>query len=448
MSLSRRTLMQSTLAAGASLALPASALAQVAAAAESAPAAQPKNDKPGLAVIGAGGIARWHAQYLPKHFTVVAVADVDRGRAESYGRDVAGGKAFTTQDYRQALGRKDVDMVLITTPDHWHARIAIDAMRAGKDVYCEKPLTLTIDEGRTVCRVARETARVVQVGSQQRSDDFFPTAVALAHAGRVGKLKNVIVVIGPTPTPEGEEFQPSTPPAELNWDMWLGQAPETPFIPKRCHFDFRWWYEYAGGMMTDWGAHHVDIAQWAAAPDEAGPITIEPLHVKHPVPFDEHGNPTVANKFNTAREFNVRLTFANGVEMSLCHKHPKVSTENGILFEGDKGELFVNRNGMRGSAFDTLKDNPLPAGVVAPLAPVPIPHERHVINFLECCKTRSKPVSDVWSHHRNLTTCHLANIALRLNRKLRWDATAQEIVGDAQANAMQRRPQRKGYEVV
>jgi predicted dehydrogenase len=446
-SISRRSLMQSTLAAGASLALPASALAQSTAASTGAAASQPKNDKPGLAVIGGGGIARFHGQYLPKHFNVVAVADVDRGRAESYSKDIAGGKAFTTQDYRDVLARKDVDMVLIATPDHWHAKIAVDAMRAGKDVYCEKPLTLTIDEGRIVCQVARETSRVVQVGSQQRSDDFFPTAVGLIHTGRVGKLKTVTVVIGPTPAKEGEEFQPSTPPPELNWDMWLGQAPQTDYVKQRSHFDFRWWYEYAGGMMTDWGAHHVDIAQWAAAPDLPGPMTIEPLGVHFPVPFDAHGNPTIHNKFNTARQFNVRLTFANGVEMFLCDKSEKAPEENGILFEGDKGTLYINRSKMTGSAAESLKANPLPKGVVPAVAPVPIPHERHVINFLECCRTRTLPRSDVWSHQRNLTTCHLANIALRLNRKLHWDATAQEIVGDAEANAMQKRPQRKGYEL-
>ena len=447
MPLSRRTLMQSTLAAAgvAALARPTSAFAQ--AAAPEPAASQPKSDKPGLAVIGAGGIARFHAQYLPKHFYVVAVADVDRGRAESYGRDVGGGKAFTTQDYREVLDRKDVDIVLIASPDHWHAKTAIDAMRAGKDVYCEKPLTLTVDEGRIVCRVARETGRIVQVGTQQRSDDFFPTAVALAHAGRVGRIKTVTVVIGPTPAKEGEEFQPSNPPPELNWDMWLGQAPEVPFMAQRCHFNFRWWYEYAGGMMTDWGAHHVDIAQWAAAPDEAGPIMVEPLAVRFPVPYDEHGNPTVHNKFNTAREFNVRCTFANGVEMFLVDKSAKAPEENGILFEGDAGTLYVNRTKVTGSAADTLKDKPLPKGLVRPVAVVPIPHERHIIDFLECTRTRALPKSDVWSHHRNLVTCHLANIALRLNRKLRWDATAQEIIGDAEATAMLKRPQRKGYEV-
>jgi len=443
--ISRRSLMQSTLAAGAAAAVPS--LAQAQAAPASGAASKPKNDKPGLAVIGAGGIARWHGQYLPKHFNVVAVADVDRARAESYSKDIAGGKAFTTQDYRQVLDRKDVDMVLIASPDHWHAKTAIDAMRAGKDVYCEKPLTLTVDEGRIVCQVARETARVVQVGTQQRSDDFFPTAVALAQT-RLGKIKTVTVVIGPTPAKEGEEFAPSTPPPELNWDMWLGQAPQVEYTPKRCHFDFRWWYEYAGGMMTDWGAHHVDIAQWAAAPDEAGPITVEPLSVKFPVPFDEHGNPTVHNKFNTAREYKVRCTFANGVEMFLVDKSPKAPEENGILFEGDKGTLYVNRTKITGSAAESIKTNPLPKGLVLPVAPVPIPHERHVIDFLECTRTRALPKSDVWSHHRNLVTCHLANIALRLNRKLRWDATAYEVIGDPEATAMLKRPQRKGYEVV
>src|SRR5829696_1761524 len=165
MSISRRTLMQSTLAAGATLAVPSIVQAQAAPAATSQAASQPKNDKSGLAVIGGGGIARYHGQYLPKHFNVVAVADVDRGRAESYSKDIAGGKAFTTQDYREVLDRKDVEMVLIAPPDHWHAKIAIDAMRAGKDVYCEKPLTLTIDEGRVFQRVARETNRVVQIGT-------------------------------------------------------------------------------------------------------------------------------------------------------------------------------------------------------------------------------------------------------------------------------------------
>ena len=446
MPISRRSLMQSTLAAGAAAAVPSLAQAQ-SATGSAAPTSQPTNDKPGLAVIGAGGIARWHAQYLPKHFNVVAVADVDRGRADSYGKDVAGGKAFTTQDYRQVLDRKDVDMVLIASPDHWHAKTAIDAMRAGKDVYCEKPLTLTVDEGRIVCQVARETARVVQVGTQQRSDDFFPTAVALAQT-RLGKIKTVTVVIGPTPAKEGEEFAPAAPPPELNWDMWLGQAPQVEYTPKRCHFDFRWWYEYAGGMMTDWGAHHVDIAQWAAAPDEAGPITVEPLSVKFPVPYDAHGNPTVNNKYNTARQFNVRCTFANGVEMFLVDKSAKAPEENGILFEGDRGTLYVNRTKITGSAAESMKANPLPKGLVPPVAPVPIPHERHVIDFLECTRTRALPKSDVWSHHRNLVTCHLANIALRLNRKLRWDATAQEIIGDAEATAMLKRPQRKGYEVV
>ncbi|HEV2294111.1 MAG TPA: Gfo/Idh/MocA family oxidoreductase [Tepidisphaeraceae bacterium] len=452
--LSRRALMQSTLAAGASLAAPAAALAQQPEA--TAPATQglndaaasaPKSDKPRLGVIGAGGIARWHGRYLPDHFHIIAVADVDRGRAESFDRDIAGGNAFTTQDYREVLKRDDVEMVLIATPDHWHAKIAVDAMRAGKDVYCEKPLTLTIEEGRTVCRVARETARVVQVGSQQRSEEQFLTAVALAHTGRLGRIRNVIVVIGPTPTKEGEEFEPTALPPQLDWDMWLGQAPLVEYMVKRCHFDFRWWYEYAGGMMTDWGAHHVDIAQWAAAPDEAGPSVIEPVLAKHPVPFDEHGYPTVHNKFNTAREFNVRLTFANGVEMSLVNKHPKVMEENGILFEGERGALFVNRKKIEGSAHETLQSDPLPKGLIPPLPGVPIPHERHVIDFIECCRTRAMPRADVWSHHRNLTTCHLANIALRLNRTLHWNAAAQEIIGDAEATRFLSRPQRKGYEV-
>jgi len=454
--LSRRTLMQTALAAGAGLAVPGSTLAQAttkstttttAAAAPPAPR-KASPDKPGMAVIGAGGIARWHGQFLPKHVNVVAVADVDRGRAEAYAKDFGVIGALATQDYRAALERKGVDVVLITTPDHWHAKQLIDSVRAGKDVYCEKPLTLTIDEGRVVCQAVRESGRIVQVGSQQRSQSRFHIPVGLVHAGRLGKVKRAVVVLGPTPYPKDATFETKPPPPELDWDGWLGPAPQVDYMKERCHFHWRWWYEYAGGMTADWGAHHVDIAQWAIAPDLAGPTLIEPVSVKYPVPFDDKGYPTAQDRFNTPSEFTVKLSFANGVEMIVTDKSPDVPEENGILIEGESGDLFVSRGKLRGKAVDAWTDDPLPPGTVPNFPRHKIPHERHMANFLDCCRDRSTPLSDVWTHHRNLTSCHLANIAIRLNRRIRWDATAQQIVGDSEANALQIRAPRKGFELI
>jgi hypothetical protein len=220
----------------------------------------------------------------------------------------------------------------------------------------------------------------------------------------------------------------------------------TPYIKERSHYTFRWWYEYSGGRMTDWGAHYVDIAQWAAAPDLPGPSLIEPLEVEHPVPM-QHGHPVVSDTYNTASRFNIRCTFANGVEMMITDRIKGVTRfDNGILFVGDERTLFVNRREMRGNAMDVLAERPLPEHAVAALrngrASMP-----HLANFIACCRDRGVPNSDVWSHHRHMTTCHLANIVARLGRKIRWDATAQQIVGDAEANAFQKREQRKGYEV-
>jgi predicted dehydrogenase len=449
MPLTRRELIRSTaVVAAASV---ASSLAKGAApVAQSQPttlaATTRANSRPGIAVIGCGGITRHHAKYLDKYGDLVALCDVDKNRLDAYNKDFAKGKAFGHAHYPEILARKDVDIVVCGTPDHWHSKITTDAMRAGKDVYCEKPLTLTIAEGRILERVARETNRVLQVGTQQRSEEPFLIAVALVHAGRLGKIRHVTVAVGDTP--KGADFKTSPPPAEIDWDLWLGQAPKTDYIKQRCHYDFRWWYEYSGGRMTDWGAHHVDIAQWAVAPDLPGPTTVEPLHVDFTVPF-EHGYPTVSNAFNTSPHFEIKCSYANGVELFIKDRAPGFTSDNGILFVGDGGWLFINREKVMGPAYDALKEDPLPDGAVrATATSLPIPHERHFINFIDCVRTRALPASDVWSHHRSMTTLHLANIASRVGRKIRWDANAQEIVGDAEADAFQSRAQRRGYEVV
>ncbi len=404
-----------------------------------------KNDRPRLGLIGAGGQGSGVARGASRFGDFLAVCDVDKRHAERAReqKDIGKGKADVYEDYRKVLDRKDVDAVIIGTPDHWHTKICIDAMKAGKDIYCEKPLTLTIDEGKTLCRVAKETGRVVQVGTQQRSEHnrVFLLAVALVRSGRIGQIKRVTAAIGGGPT--GGPFPKEKPPGELNWDMWLGQAPKVDYIKRRCHNDFRWWYEYSGGKLTDWGAHHVDIGQWAIGMEDSGPTSIEVVKGVLPVDYKD-GLPTADDRYNTTTEFLVKATFANDVEMHIRH-----DTENGVTFQGTGGRIFVTRDriDLSGGAVAALYRDPVPESLLVELRKGKRV-DGHMANFFECVRDRAVPVSDVWTHHRALTTCHLANIAIRLGgRKLTWDPAKEEIVGDSEANAWQSRLQRSGYEI-
>jgi predicted dehydrogenase len=404
-----------------------------------------RNDRLRLGLIGAGGQGSGDAHDASHHGDFLAVCDVDRGHAEKARMDrrIGKEKADIHEDYRKLLDRKDIDAVIIGTPDHWHTRICIDAMRAGKDVYCEKPLTLTIDEGKKLGRVARETRRVVQVGTQQRSDHnrVFLLAVAMVRDGRIGKIKKITASIGTGPS--GGPFPAVDPPSDLNWDMWLGQAPKVAYREPRCHGTFRWWYEYSGGKLTDWGAHHVDIGQWAIGMENSGPDTIEVVKGMLPVAY-KGGYPAVEDRYNTTTEFLVRAHFGNGVVMDI-----RDDLENGVKFEGTGGEIFVTRDriDLEGGAVDALFKNPVPESLLKELRKGK-PLSGHMENFVECVHDRSVPVSDVWSHHRALTTCHLANIAIRLGRpKLTWDPVKEQIVGDSEADAFQTRPQRAPYEI-
>jgi predicted dehydrogenase len=424
-----------------------------------------KSDRRLLGCIGTGD--RWNAvgPQAMNFADCVVVCDVDANHAAK-GKKVAEesnkkkGRDRTVEvheDYRKLLDRKDIEVVTIVTPDHWHSKIAIDALKAGKDVYCEKPLTLTIDEGKLISKVLKETGRVFQVGTQQRSEmdaergrfkQQFLTAVALCQAGRVGKIQKVECRIGGAP---GSGEIPKAPvPSHLNWEMWLGQAPLTDYLegpkngggypPSRTHYEFRWWYEYSGGKMTDWGAHHVDIATWAIGMENSGPTSVEGISVTHPVEFKD-GWPTVSNKYNAATNFDVKCLYPNGVELHILSEG-----ENGILITGDKGELFVSRGNLRGSAVDSLKDQPLPEGTISNLYKGKKPGN-HMANFFDCIADRSQPISDVYTHHRAMTTCHLANIAIRLGRKLNWNPETEQIDGDEAANGWLAREQRKGFEV-
>ena len=369
------------------------------------------------------------------HGDVVACCDVDRHVREQ-ARAAFGSTPNIYEDYREMLERDDVDVVMIGTPDHWHAKMLMDACRAGKDVYCEKPLTLTIDEGRHICDVVAETGRVVQVGSWQRSDHRFRLAVEMVRQGRIGELKRVDVVLGKNKT--GGPFEVCEVPKHLNWDLWQGQTPAVPYIPERSHYTFRWWYAYSGGQMTDWGAHHLDIAQWG--------INSLPVEIDASADY-----PSVKNGYDVAINYRADYRYANDVIMTV-----RDSGRNGITFTGTEGRIFVNRGTIAGKAVDQLTGDPLPReAFTIYIDNLDRPQRvgkldaivNHMGNFFDCILSREAPISDVPSQHRSVSTCHLGNLAMQLGRKLNWDAEREVFPGDDAANALLKREQRSGFEV-
>jgi predicted dehydrogenase len=344
---------------------------------------------------------------------------------------------------------------MIATPDHWHTKMAVEAMHAGKDVYCEKPLTLTIDEGKLIEKTVEQTGRVFQVGTMQRTecDRRFLQAIALVRAGRVGDIKRVTCVIN------GFDSSPVIPvvpvPKGLDWDRWLGPAPKVDYraLPElregygggvplysNCHYSFRNWHEYSGGKLTDWGAHHVDIACWALGATDTGPSKITPVDYKLAVEYKD-GYPTVADRYNIATRFTIKADMPGGVELIVTSEG-----ENGIMFEGTNGRFFVNRGKIVGKPVEDLADNPLPEGAVEQVYGGPVA-ANHTDNFVQAMRSRKQPISDVWSHNRMLEICHLANIAMRLDRPLEWDPTKREIIGDDQANSFLARESRQEYKI-
>lgn len=367
---------------------------------------------------------------------IVAVCDVDKNVRDT-AKAAFGSTPRDFEDYQDLLARKDVDIVTIGTPDHWHSKMVIDACRAGKDVYCEKPLTLTIDEGKALRRVVKETGRVVQVGSWQRSDHRFRQAVEMVRQGRIGKLQKVDVVLGKNKT--GGPFTTKPVPNSFNWNLWQGQTPDVPYLEERSHYTFRWWYEYSGGQMTDWGAHHLDIAQWA--------IDSLPVEIEGTATY-----PTVADGFNVAIDFHATYRYANGVVMTVSD-----TGRNGVMFTGDQGRIFVNRGTISGKPVEDLASDPLNREdwTVYDFDNPERPERsgkleaiiNHMGNFFDCMEARRTPVSDVESQHRSVSTCHLGNIAMRTGRRLRWDPESETFPGDTDANRLLSRDQRTGFEV-
>jgi len=386
------------------------------------------NDRVVTGHIGVGNQGMANLKAFRKNAAAVCDVDATRLAGASKFLEVAGvSRPGAERDYRKLLDRKDIDAVVVTTPDHWHALCTVHACQAGKDVYCEKPLSLTVAEGRTMVDAARKHDRVVQTGSQQRSDDRFRLACELIRAGRLGKLQTILVGI-PAVNFAGPPVPDTAPPAELDYNVWLGPAPDRPYNVKRVHYNFRFFWDYSGGQMTNFGAHHIDIAQWALGMDRSGPVSTEGTATFHP----EHW-------YEVTQTCRVTHTYASGVTLVVGQGQKDIP--GGVTFVGSEGRLFVDRKKVTSDP-PALAGDPLSASDVRLEV-----SKNHHQNFLDCVKSRNRPIADVEIGHRSATVCHLGNIAVRLGRKLQWDPAAERIAGDETANAMLSRPYRKPWSV-
>ena len=399
-----------------------------------------KNDRFRIGSIGMRYQGSVIAHKAAAHGDIVAIADVDRVIG---GKAVAefGGKAELYENYLDLLERSDIDIITIGAPDHWHAKMVIDAVNAGKDVYVEKPLTLTIAEGRKIIKAVEKTKKIVQVGTWQRSDSRFRLACEMVRAGRIGKLRKVSVTSGKNPL--GGPFKPEQPPQELNWDLWQGPVHAAPYIKEKSHYTFRWWYDYAGGQVTDWGAHIIDIAHWGMGMDLSGPLTVDARVEEKPL--------DLPNCYNVPPKFNITMKYPQGILLEFY-----CEGRQGVLFEGTEGRLFVNRATVSGKPVEDLAEKPLTKDDFK-LYPADNPNRpdragkldaiiNHMGNFFDCVKSRQQPISDIYSQHYSAVACHIANISLRLGRPLQWDSTQEKFIADDQANAMIAREPRKGFE--
>ncbi len=432
--ISRRDFLGTSAAVGAGLALPTIVPSSVFGAA--APSER--------ITLGCIGVGRMGTDDLKealgfKQVQVVAVCDLDSRRAalaqklveSTYAKRSPGGDhkgCAVYGDFRELAARRDIDAVQIAVPDHWHTLPALEAARAGKDIFLQKPLTLTIHEGRILSDTVRRYNRIFQVGSQQRSSKEWRTACELVRNGRVGKLQQIIVGFGTDPGCGPKPMMPV--PENLNYEMWLGPAPWAPYTEERVHpqnsISARpGWLrisDYGAGMITGWGSHHLDIVQWGMDTEYTGPVEIQG-ETEFPKDglWDVHG------------AFRIEYTYANGVKV-ICADEGKV--KGGVRFEGDKGWVWVTRGRIDAEPKSLLKET-LGAGETKLYV-----SNNHKGNFYECIKSRKPTIAPVEVGHRSCTICLLGDIAMRLGRKLRWDPAKEQFLNDAEANTMLSRPMR------
>jgi predicted dehydrogenase len=325
-------------------------------------------------------------------------------------------------DFRDVLARKDVDAVCITTPDHWHAIPAIMAAKAGKDIYCEKPLSLTVAEGRAMVEAVRRYGIVFQTGTQRRSDQQVRFICELVRNGRIGRLKKIITTIGPNnKEAPAKDWQPMPVPDWLDYDMWLGPAPWEPYHKDRCLYTFRFGLDYSGGQTTNLGAHFIDVAQWANGTDGTGPVEVEDLGGE----FPRDG------LFTTATKVHFRARYANGVELT-CE------TQSGgpLRFEGTEGWIQLKGGEL------TCHPESVKKSVIGPDEIHLYESNDHHRNLIDCIKSRQETAAPVEVGHRSTAICHLGNIAMMLKSKLRWDPAKERFTNSEEANRMLTKPLR------
>jgi predicted dehydrogenase len=369
---------------------------------------------------------------------IVAICDVDASHLRKVSDIFKGAKQY--HDYREVCDLPNLDVVLNCTPDHWHTLINLRAIRSGKDVYAEKPLTFTIDEGKHIVSAVQKSDRILQTGMQQRSDKTFRLACELVRNGRLGKIERVQVWV-PRGLREGP-FKAKHVPPDLDWDFWQGQTPTVDYVPERCHGKFRYWWDYSGGTMTDWGVHHNNIALWGLGKDRSGPVSIEGESLIDQIP----------GGYTAASQFRVKYVYDNGVEhvcSSTSANGPAgaVTGEpgpgekyHGVQFEGRDGWIFVSRDGKIDASDPALISTPLPADAERLYF-----SDDHMGNFFDCIKSRKAPICEVEIGHRSASICQLGVIAIRLGRKLEWDPQTETFPNDAEATAMLTREMRRPY---
>jgi predicted dehydrogenase len=410
------------------------------------------SDRIALGLIGCGSHgAGWNLDQIFRNADsqVIAVCDVDKARLQTAKEKVdnRNSKVFESDyracteygDFRELINRDDIDAVVNCTPDHWHVIPAIMALKAGKDVICEKPLTLTVEEGRILCDEIIKTKRVFQTASENRSVDTYIKLCELVRNGRIGRLEHMSVSLPSGNESRGDNFmvRDEMPvPEGFDYKMWLGQAPLAPYVPARCHGSFRWISAYSGGRLTDWGAHMIDLAQWANNTESTGPVEVS----------GEGRFPAVGELFDTAYEFKLHYRYENGVTMDIVSEGPA------IRFVGSDGWVgFKEWRGPLEASHPEILDFDIGSGEVQ------LYHPSEIVarddnwkggehrNFIDCVKSRKETYAPAEVGHRTITIAHIGNIAMRLARKLTWDPTAEQFVSDTTANDLLSRSQREPW---
>ncbi len=412
---------------------------QSAFAAEAPRAVTSPNARPGMALVGCGGAGTGDARNSLRFADCVAVCDVDsRHMNRAITRLKREGKTppDKIRDFRDLLTRDDIDVIINGTPDHWHTLINIGAATSKKHIYSEKPLTLTIDEGKQVVKAVRQNGVTLQTGTQQRSSTRFRLACELVRNGRIGNLKEVNVWL--PAGRRGGPFATAPVPTELDWDFWQGQAKAYDYVPERCHKNFRNWWEYSGGTMTDWGAHHMDIGYWAIGLKAPRKISATPTSQPIPGGYTTFSEYEVRFEYDNGVIFNVRTTRDDSPYGAVINPEGQ---RNGIRFEGSDGWIWVNRDGIKASTPELLRTE-LPEDAERLYV-----SNNHRGNLFDSIASGKDPICPVEVGHRSATVCHLGTIALRTGKQLEWDAEKEEFVGAnaKEANSYVTRQMRPPY---